>query len=135
MVDAWVALQTLRADAIAPQARRIRYTEAVEQISLEHLMVSSAITGSPATEGGGGIAGGPGASGAVSGPTGTDSYLFSGGTRGPRSPFSLDPPARKQADHAQPITAAARWSPSWTPASGPIRGWTWHRTAAGGYTR
>ena len=97
VVDAWVALQTLRADGIAHQ-RPDRYTEAVEQISLEHLMVSSAITGSPATEGGGGIAGGPGASGAVSGPTATDSYMFSGAD--PRTPIAvlLEPPARKQAD-------------------------------------
>ena len=96
VVDAWVALQTLRADGIA-QERTDRYREAVEQISLEHLMVSSAITGSPATEGGGGIAGGPGNSGAVSGPTATDSYLFSGAD--PRTPVAvlLDPPARKQA--------------------------------------
>jgi subtilisin family serine protease len=97
VVDAWGALQTLRADGVANK-RSHGYREAVEQISLEHLMVSSAITGSPATEGGGGIAGGPGNSGAVSGPTATDSYLFSGAD--PRTPIAvlLDPPARKRAD-------------------------------------
>src|SRR5208282_166580 len=71
---------------------------AVEQISLEHLLVSSAITGSPAEEGPGGIAGGPGNSGTVSGPTATDSYLFSGAD--PRTPVAvlMDPPARTPDD-------------------------------------
>ncbi len=97
VVDAWVALQTLRAEGIAQQ-RPKRYQEAVEQISLEHLLVSSAITGSPAGEWGGGIAGGPGDSGAVSGPTPTDSYLFSGAD--PRTPVAvlMDPPARTPDD-------------------------------------
>ena len=100
VVDAWVALQTLRAASIAQQDPE-RYAEAVEQISLEHLMVSSAITGSPVTEGGGGIAGGTGNSGDVSGPTTTDSYLFSGAD--PRTPIAvlLDPPARKQASQCE----------------------------------
>ncbi len=94
LIDAWTALQTLRADGIAHK-RSEQYREAVEQITLEHLMVSSAITGSPATEGGGGIAGGPG-SGAVGGPGATDSYLFSGAD--PRTPVAvlLDPPERKK---------------------------------------
>ena len=97
VVDAWVALQTLRAEGIA-QERPERYREAVEQISLEHLLVSSAITGSPAGAWGGGIAGGPGSSGATSGPTATDSYLFSGAD--PRTPVAvlMDPPARKPDD-------------------------------------
>ena len=97
VVDAWVALQTLRAEGIA-QKRAERYPEAVEQISLEHLMVSSAITGSPAGGWGGGIAGGPGTSGAISGPTATDSYLFSGAD--PRTPVAVlfEPPARKPDD-------------------------------------
>ena len=97
VVDAWVALQTLRAEGIAQQ-RPKRYQEAVEQISLEHLLVSSAITGSPAGGWGGGIAGGPGDSGAISGPTATDSYLFSGAD--PRTPVAvlMDPPARRRDD-------------------------------------
>jgi len=97
MVDAWAALQTLRAEGIAQQ-RPERHREAVEQISLEHLLVSSAITGSPAGAWGGGIAGGPGNSGAISGPTATDSYLFSGAD--PRTPVAvlMDPPARKPDD-------------------------------------
>jgi len=97
VVDAWVALQTLRAEGIAQQ-RPERYREAVEQISLEHLLVSSAISGSPVGAWGGGIAGGPGNSGANSGPTATDSYLFSGAD--PRTPVAvlMDPPARKRDD-------------------------------------
>jgi subtilisin family serine protease len=100
VVDAWVALQTLRAASIAQEDPE-RYAEAVQQISLEHLMISSAITGSPVTEGGGGIAGGPGSGGDVSGPTVTDSYLFSGAD--PRTPVAvlLDPPARKQASQCE----------------------------------
>jgi hypothetical protein len=97
VVDAWRALQTLRADGMA-QKRPGQYREGVEQISLEHLLVSSAITGSPAENGPGGIAGGPGNGGDVNGPSSTDSYLFSGGD--PRTPVAvlLDPPARKSAD-------------------------------------
>src|SRR5580704_12853214 len=60
-VDAWVALQTLRARAV-DQDRPEGFREAVERISLEHLLVGSAITGSPVGGWGGGIAGGPGTS-------------------------------------------------------------------------
>ena len=97
MVDAWDALQTLRAEGIAQQ-RPERHREAVEQISLEHLLVSSPIIGSPAGAWGGGIAGSPGNIGAISGPTVTDSYLFSGAD--PRTPVAvlMDPPARKPDD-------------------------------------
>ena len=96
VIDAWVALQTLRAAGVA-QEHAERYTEAVEQISLEHLMVGSPITGSPVGSGGGGIAGGPDNGGGLSGPSTTDSYLFSGGD--PRTPITvlMDPPARKSA--------------------------------------
>lgn len=99
-VDAWAALQALRADAAA-RKRPEGYSEAVAQISLEHLLVGSAITGSPATEGGGGVAGGPGSSGAVSGPAVTGSYLFSGADS--RLPVAVlaDPPARRDAGTCQ----------------------------------
>ena len=43
VIDAWVALQTLRAAGVA-QEHAERYTEAVEQISLEHLMLASLLT-------------------------------------------------------------------------------------------
>ncbi len=133
VIDAWVALQTLRAAAIAQQDPE-RYAEAVGQISLEHLLVSSAITGSPATEGGGGIAGGPGESGDVSGPTITDSYLFSGADS--RTPVAVlaEPPARKPADRC-----ASDWGrrPVVCVLDTGIRAHPWLNVAAdgaGGYT-
>jgi hypothetical protein len=94
VVDAWVALQALRA-AGTGHKQPDRYHEAVQQITLEHLLVGSPITGSPIDGGPGGISGGPGSSGGTSGPTITDSYLFSGGEA--RSPVAVlcDPPARK----------------------------------------
>lgn len=105
VINAWVALQALRAVAVRqppePEAgavpgRRMLDRADVEQISLEHVLIDSAITGSPASHSGG-IAGGPGSGGDVSGPTPTDSYLFSGGD--PRTPVAvfLDPPRRKSA--------------------------------------
>jgi len=106
-VDAWVALQALRA-AVTSQAGSGRpYTSQpdigqpdigrleradVDQVALEHLLVGSAITGSPAYGGGGGLTANPGSG---TGPTSTDSYLFSGGdTRTPVTVL-LDPPERK----------------------------------------
>jgi Subtilase family len=94
VVDAWVALQRLRAAAASPppeesdQAGAGRIDKAtVDRIALEHLFVGSAITGSPAY--GGGLAANSG-----TGPASTDSYLFSGGdTRTPVAVL-LDPPAR-----------------------------------------
>ena len=105
VVNAWVALQALRAavrerpepeEAAVPEHRVLDRT-VVEQISLEHVLIDSAITGTPASNSGG-IAGGPGSGSDVSGPTTTDSYLFSGGD--PRTPVAvyLDPPRRKPAD-------------------------------------
>ncbi len=98
VVDAWVALQALRAAAAPPpdrapdQADVLRlYKADVERISLEHLLVGSAITGSPAYSGGG-LTGDPGNGG--TGPTSTDSYIFSGGdTRTPVAVL-LDAPTR-----------------------------------------
>ncbi len=98
-VDAWFALQTLRAAGRAQQPLE-RYREAIEQISLEHLVPTGAITGSPVTSGGGGIAGGPGG-GNGSGPSSTDSYLFSGDPRIPLAVL-LDLPARKRAAQCAP---------------------------------
>lgn len=74
VIDAWVALQTLRAAADAREQDLDRQT--VGQISLEHLLIGAAITGSPITEGGGLSGGNPGG---VTGPTCTDSYLYNGG--------------------------------------------------------
>jgi subtilisin family serine protease len=103
-IDAWTALQTLRA-ATAPDPRTAggasdpaphRLDQAkVARIELEHLLAGSAITGAPIGRPGGGIAGGPGGS---DGPSATGSYLFSGGD--PRTPVGvfLDPPWRRPAD-------------------------------------
>lgn len=95
-VDAWVALQTLRAAAALPrepgQADADRIDKAdVDRIALEHLLVGSAITGSPAYGGGGGLTANPGGG---TGPASTDSYLFGGGDT--RTPVAVlvDPPAR-----------------------------------------
>ena len=101
VVDAWVALQTLRAAAASPPPEASDQAgadlidadlidrAAVDRIALEHLFVGSAITGSPAY--GGGLAAN---SGSGTGPASTDSYLFSGGdTRTPVAVL-LDPPAR-----------------------------------------
>jgi hypothetical protein len=98
VVDAWRALQTLRAAAAGAELGQAEALalgmEIVRRISLEHLLVGSAITGSPIDNGPGGIAAGPG--GGV-GPGATDSYLFSGGD--PRTPVALvlDPPRRRPA--------------------------------------
>ena len=97
VVDAWVALQTLRAAAVAPRrpgqpdADRIDRAD-VDRIALEHVLVGSAITGSPAYSGGGGLTANPGGG---SGPASTDSYLFSGGdTRTPVAVLQDLPPRR-----------------------------------------
>jgi len=105
-VDAWLALQTLRA-ATRPgkQAARLDKDD-VDRITLEHLMVASAIGGSPIDSGGGGISGGPGTNNDGSGPTSTDSYLFRGGDARTPVAILLDPPARRSA--AECVTAFGR---------------------------
>jgi len=94
VVDAWVALQALRAAAGSPDNRKLDNAN-VLQIELEYVTVGSGITGSPIDNGGGGIAGGPGNGSDVSGPSTTDSYLFNGGD--PRTPVAvlLDTPTYK----------------------------------------
>jgi hypothetical protein len=101
VVDAWVALQTLRAAAAAPVDKALAEAELgeadVKRIALEHLLVGSAIDGSPATHSGGGLVANPNDSSGVTGPSSTDSYVFSGGDT--RIPVSLlvDPPRRGSA--------------------------------------
>jgi subtilisin family serine protease len=81
VIDAWVALQTLRAAADARERDVDR--EVVSQISLEHLLIGAAITGSPITQGGG-LSGSPiTQGGGITGPTSTDSYLYNGDGRAP----------------------------------------------------
>jgi len=85
VIDAWVALQTLRAAADAEHRDLDR--RAVSQISLEHLLIGAAITGNPITQGGG-VGGSPiTQGGGITGPTSTDSYLSRGGDG--RSPVDV----------------------------------------------
>ncbi|HTR90559.1 MAG TPA: S8 family serine peptidase [Trebonia sp.] len=106
-IDAWTALQTLRAAAVqgeqvadegSTDAKRLIIIDkaSVDRIELEHLLIGSPITGSPVDEGGGGITGGPGSGGDASGPSTTSSYLFSGGD--PRTPVAVlvKPPSRRR---------------------------------------
>jgi subtilisin family serine protease len=102
VVNAWVALQALRAAADAAEQNgdaadqdAVLSKRVVSRIGLEHLLVGSAITGSPATEGNG-VSGSPATEGnGVTGPGSTDSYVYSGGdTRIPVA-ICLDPPARR----------------------------------------
>ncbi len=97
VIDAWVALQALRAAATAREHPALD-EQAVRRIALEHLLIGSAITGSPATEGSG-VTGSPATEGSgVTGPGSTDSYLYGGGdTRAPVA-VSLDAPKRKSAE-------------------------------------
>ena len=101
VVDAWVALQTLRA-AVTPSGNRKPAKSPLDQydvgqIALEHLLVGSAIDGSPAGHSGGGLTANPDSSSGVTGPSSTDSYVYSGGdTRTPVA-LLLDPPYRRPA--------------------------------------
>jgi hypothetical protein len=95
-VDAWTALQTLRAAATVPEQPELDET-AVQRISLEHVLIGTSVGGSPIGHVGGGISGSPGSSSTDAGPSSTDSYLFSGGdARTPVAVF-MDPPKRKPA--------------------------------------
>jgi subtilisin family serine protease len=105
IIDAWIAVQALR--AASRPGRKPRELEEIDEaavqriseISLEHLLVGSAIMGDPADSGMGGISGSQNSSGNGSGPTITDSYQFSGGdTRTPVT-LLLHPPARKSAKY------------------------------------
>jgi hypothetical protein len=96
VIDAWLALQALRAAVTAGTHRELR-AEVVDQISLEHLLAGSAITGSPASGSGGGLAASPSDGSGVTGPTTTDSYTYGGGdTRAPVA-LCLPKPIREPA--------------------------------------
>ncbi|HEY5985868.1 MAG TPA: hypothetical protein VIV12_05705, partial [Streptosporangiaceae bacterium] len=109
VVDAWVALQALRA-AAEPDEHAVLSEEAVSRISLEHLLVGSAITGSPASDGGG-VSGSPASDGGgVTGPGTADSYLYGG--RDARTPVdfclaALDRETREYESHygRRPVVA------------------------------
>ena len=105
VVDAWVALQALRAAVMQPGREKLAGSMLdqtdVEQIALEHVLVGSAIDGSPAGHSGGGLAANPNSSSGVTGPGSTDSYVYSGGDT--RSPVALllDPPYRRPSTECQ----------------------------------
>jgi Subtilase family len=102
VVDAWVALQTLREAAKTPTQKQKTFLRrkhavldvtTVAKISLEHLLISSSITASGAHGSGGGLV--PNASGSGTGPAPTDSYtFFSGDTRFPVA-VCLNAPERR----------------------------------------
>ena len=106
VIDAWVALQALRAAVIrqavdaSAQVAPLLDQQVVRRIALEHLLVGSAvtITGSPI----GGIGGGLTATGDGSnaGPGVTDSYVYSGDTRTPVS-VALGAPRRGPAQECE----------------------------------
>jgi subtilisin family serine protease len=103
VVDAWVALQALRAAAATGKFRTLTEKDSRE-ITLDHLLTGSAIEGAPAHGGGGAEAGGTGLDAA-------GSYTFSGGdTRMPVAVL-VDPPARgtagasAAADRRRPVVA------------------------------
>jgi Subtilase family len=105
VVDAWVAVQALRAAVTPPGHGKpadspLDQTD-IEQIALEHLLVGSAIDGNPIGHSGGGLTGGTNSGGGVTGPGSTDSYVYSGGDT--RSPVALllDPPHRRSAAECQ----------------------------------
>jgi hypothetical protein len=120
-IDAWTALQALRAHASHSDKDGDRASgdgdagdgdagdgdagsrvpplpvDAVKQISLEHLLIGSQISGSPASEGNG-ISGSPASEGnGLTGPGATDSYCYSGGdTRAPVAVLMPAPPRPKR---------------------------------------
>jgi hypothetical protein len=98
VVDAWVALQALRAAAALPDHPLEK--AAVQHVELEYVNLGASLTGAPIGNGGGGIAGGT-QGGDVSGPSPTDSYLFSGSD--PRIPVAvlLDAPKFKSEPECQ----------------------------------
>lgn len=97
VIDAWTALQALRAAAGAAAGLT---TEIVRRIGLEHLLAGSAVSPYASTEGnaiaGRAISGEPSTEGnAATGPGSTDSYVYSGGdTRAPVT-VCLRAPARR----------------------------------------
>lgn len=107
VIDAWLALQALRAAAVPDQKVALRKRPVLSQatarrIALEHLLVDSAINGSPSTEGNG-VTGSPSTEGnGVTGPGSTSSYGFSSGdTRAPVA-LSLCPPLRRPLEDCGP---------------------------------
>ena len=137
VIDAWIALEALRAAASPGQKARDRQDidetaiQRISEISLEHLLVGSPIMGDPADGGVGGITGNQNNSSNGSGPTITDSYQFSGGDTRTRWHFSSIRPRATRPSTVTTTTVGVRWSPSWIPVFGPIRGWKGSQTSPG----
>ena len=133
-VDAWVALQALRGSAAAREHSDLD-EESVSRISLEHLLVGSAITGNPASDGGG-VTGNPASDGGgVTGPGNTDSYLYGFDGRTPVE-VCAEAPVRQPAD-----VCASRYGrrPVVAVLDSGLRAHSWlgvaaAPSAAGGYT-
>ena len=100
VINAWVALQALRAAVPSPEHDALDETS-VSRITLEHLLISSAIAGSGAHGHGGGLGGGTDGSSGVTGPTTTDSYTYSGGDTRTPVMVAADAPPREPADVVQ----------------------------------
>jgi hypothetical protein len=84
-----------RDPALDQDPEPVRLTrDIVRRIALEHLLIGSAITGSPSTEGNG-ISGSPSTEGnGLTGPGSTDSYVYSGGDT--RAPVAVCLPAPRR---------------------------------------
>lgn len=90
--DASDALRALR--SAARSGANDLDEEAISRISLEHLLVGSALTGMPASDGGG-LTGDPASDGGgLAGPSAASSYMFGGDARMPVD-VCLDAPARR----------------------------------------
>jgi subtilisin family serine protease len=100
VIDAWVALQALR--AAARPGHRLPL-EVVEHISLEHILTGATLTGVPITDGGG-ITGSPITDGGgITGPGTTDSYLFAGGDARTPVKLYLDAPRRRSKEECEDL--------------------------------
>ncbi len=132
VVDAWVALQALRAAARFDRHSGIDESD-VARISLEHLLVGSAITGSPASDGGG-VTGNPASDGGgYSGPDTVGSYMYGGWDARAPVGLYLDAPARQTL-----ADCIARWGrrPVVAVLDTGVRAHWWldvTKTAGGGY--
>jgi subtilisin family serine protease len=131
--DASDALRALR--SAARSGAHDLSEEAIGRISLEHLLVGSAITGSPASGSGGGLTANPGDESNASGPSATSSYLFGGDARLPVD-VCLDAPARRSLEDC---TVRLGRRPVIAVLDTGVRDHPWldvftHPTAPGGYT-
>ena len=124
-VDAWVALQALRAAARGGQQTG-SLTSRRSTGSRWSICWSARPSPGARPSGGGGIAGARPQQ-AAPGPPPLTPTCSAAATRAPRSRSCSIRPRAGRPPTCAAGTAGARWSPSWTRASAPIRGWTWAR--------